>query len=399
MGQYKVFQNDFEMIQFLLNNIKVDPVSIKYFTVKQKILFFYFEKVKNKLCNIIKQDMISVGGDAAVSRDVARFKPGIGNVLLMGTIKQFNRFIEKAKFQPTPIRAIGKEINYYLENINKEGLYFKIKNKKYFCKKRTYLMGIINITPDSFYDGNRYNDFNRAIRQVDKLVQEGADILDIGGESTRPGSEKVTVQEEISRVLPVIKYIKKHYKIPLSLDTYKSEVARVGFDHGVAIINDISGLRFDKKMADCIGKNKASVVLMHIKGTPRTMQKSPEYQDLMGEIKNYLEDSIKIALDNGIKFDNIIIDPGIGFGKTVEHNYIILKKINELKVLNRPVLIGLSRKSLIGKVIDKPAEERLNGTIVLNTLSLLNGADIVRVHDVKAHREMIKLMEFYFKVY
>ncbi len=397
MGQLLLFQNQEELSRFLKNIIKVDPISIKYFAAKDKVHFFYYENIQNKLCNIIKQDMISAGGDTAVSKDVGRFIRGCTNALLMGTSKQFNIFIKKSFSQPPTIRKIGKEIKGYLKSLNQEEIKFKIKNKTYNCKNKAYLMGIVNVTPDSFYDGDRCSNYEAAVRQVRQIIKQGIDIIDIGGESTRPGAEKITPEQEIKRVLPVVKYIKKNFKTPVSVDTYKSKVAKAVLDEGAEMINDISGLRFDKNMAGVIAEYKASVVLMHIKGTPLTMQRNPEYNNLMGEIKDYLAQSIKIALDNSIQFDNIIIDPGIGFGKTVQQNYIILRKINELKILRRPVLIGLSRKSLIGKVLNNKVDERLTGTIALNTLSILNGANIIRIHDIQEHREVIKLMEYYYK--
>lgn len=275
---------------------------------------------------------------------------------------------------------------------------FKIKEKIFDCSKKPLIMGILNLTPDSFYDGAKYSQLDSALIQVEKIIAEGADIIDIGGESTRPGSEKVEIEEELQRVIPVLKKIKRKFGISVSVDTYKSEIAEASLDEGAEIINDISGLKFDTKMAEIISKYNASTVLMHIKDTPGTMQDNPEYDDVINEIKKYLQESIQIAVDNGIKFDNIIIDPGIGFGKNVEDNYKIIKQINEFNKLNRPVLIGLSRKSLIGKVLNNKVEERLSSTVLLNAISIMNGAGIIRVHDVKEHRDMIKLLEIYKKV-
>ncbi len=397
MGEYITFQNKKDLSRFLLDKIKVEPASIRYFTVKDRIHFLFFEQTANQLCNIIKQDMISAGGDAAVSREVGRFIKGKSNLLLMGTEKQLNIFVEKSCSQPPTIKKIGQNVQTLLNSLNAGDLKFKIKNRTYNCKNKIYIMGIMNITPDSFYDGNKYNNYRDALSGIREMIKQGADIIDIGGESTRPGSEKITAKEEIKRVLPLVKFIKKNYKVPVSIDTYKSEVARAVLSEGADMINDISGLRFDPKTAGVIAKHKASVVLMHIKETPKTMQKNPQYSNLICEIKDYLSGSIKIALDNSIKFNNIIIDPGIGFGKSAEHNYIILKRLNELKALSRPILIGLSRKSLIGKVLNNEAKSRLNGTIALNTLSIVNGASIIRVHDIREHKEVKKLLEFYYK--
>ena len=271
-----------------------------------------------------------------------------------------------------------------------------LKTRTLNLNNKTLIMAILNVTPDSFFDGGKFNSYDKGIARIDSFIKQKADIIDIGGESTRPGADKVRAKKELERILPFIKYIKKKYKILVSVDTYKSMVAEAVLDEGVDIINDISGLQYDKKLAKIIARHKAGVVLMHIKGTPKTMQAvGPRYKDLMAEIKTYLLASIKIALENGIAYDNIIIDPGIGFGKTVEQNYTILNKLPELKVFKRPILIGLSRKSLIGKVLNnQPASERLIGTIVLNTVSILNGAQIIRVHDVKEHREVVRLLEY-----
>ena len=271
-----------------------------------------------------------------------------------------------------------------------------LKTKTINLSNKTLIMAILNVTPDSFFDGGKFNSYDKGIAQIESIIAQKADIIDIGGESTRPGADKVNAKQELERILPFIKYIKKKYKILVSVDTYKSAVAEAVLNEGADIINDISGLQFDKKLGKVIAKHQAGVVLMHIKGTPKTMQAvNPNYKDLMAEIKAYLQLGIKIALENGIAYDNIILDPGIGFGKTVEQNYIILNKLPELQVFKRPILIGLSRKSLIGKVLNnQPASERLIGTVVLNTVSILNGAQIIRVHDVKEHKEVVKVLDY-----
>ncbi|MBN1898161.1 MAG: dihydropteroate synthase [Spirochaetes bacterium] len=277
-----------------------------------------------------------------------------------------------------------------LLDLNKTGS----KQKVFDLQNRILIMGVLNLTPDSFYDGGRYIKKEEAIKKACSLVNEGADILDIGAESTRPGALKLSEQEERDRLIPVLKALRKRIRIPLSVDTYKSEIARAALDEGCDIINDISGLGFDKKMAPVISAYRAGLVIMHMKGTPRTMQKNPAYRDLITEIKNFFKKSLKIALEKGINYDKIILDPGIGFGKTVEHNYSIINRLSEFKTFKRPVLIGVSRKSLIGKVLDQSAEERLLGTIVLNTVSILKGANIIRVHDVKEHKDLLRLLKF-----
>jgi dihydropteroate synthase len=259
---------------------------------------------------------------------------------------------------------------------------------------KTYIMGILNVTPDSFSDGGLYFNKNKAIEHALKMEDEGADMVDIGGESTRPGSEAIPVKEEIRRVVPVIEKLIKKIKIPISIDTYKSAVAKAAFEAGASIVNDISGLRFDPEMPEVVAHHKVPVVIMHIKGTPKNMQKNPTYTALIPEIMDYLREGIEIARAVGIADDKIIIDPGIGFGKTVEHNLEIIKRLNEFTGFEKPILLGPSRKSFIGKILsmnhdgsylgDLPVTERLEGTAAAVAVGIFNGANIIRVHDVKA---------------
>jgi dihydropteroate synthase len=254
--------------------------------------------------------------------------------------------------------------------------------------EKTHIMGILNVTPDSFSDGGLFSGKSSAINRAIQMVVEGADIIDIGGESTRPGSEPVTLEEEIERTIPVIETIVKEINIPISIDTCKSEVARRALDAGASMVNDISGLS-DPKMPQVVAEYKVPIVVMHIKGTPGDMQKNPVYEALIPEILDYLRESIRTALESGIPEDRIIIDPGIGFGKTFEHNLAIIHNLCEFSLLEKPVLIGPSRKAFIGKILGGvPPGERLEGTAAAVAISILNGANIVRVHDV---REMVKV--------
>ena len=260
-------------------------------------------------------------------------------------------------------------------------------------KERTHIMGVLNRTPDSFSDGGKFLDEDEAIRHVKKMVTDGADIIDIGGESTRPGSRSVSLQEELDRTIPIVSRISKEIDIPISIDTSKHEVAACAMREGATIVNDITGLKRDPKMADVISKSGASVCVMHIKGAPRDMQDDPTYQDLMREIIDSLGESISIALRSGISGDKIIVDPGIGFGKTLEHNLAILNRLAELKALGKPILIGTSRKSFIGKLLNKDIESRLMGTAATSALAIMNGANIIRVHDVKEMVEVAKMTD------
>lgn len=253
-------------------------------------------------------------------------------------------------------------------------------------------MGIINITPDSFYPGSRVDE-KQLLSRVEEMIRSGAEILDIGGESTKPGADAVSLEEELRRVVPAVRMIRAHFDIPLSVDTYKSEVARATLEEGADIINDISALRMDDKMADVVAHYDCPIVLMHMKGTPKTMQQNPEYVDVVEEIKEFFKERIEFAKSKGIKRENIIIDPGIGFGKKLEHNLAILNRIDEFKSLEVPLLIGASRKSMIGMILNLPAEERLNGTLAITAYCAMHNIEIVRVHDVKENIEVVKVIE------
>jgi len=274
-----------------------------------------------------------------------------------------------------------------------EGFFLNFSSKKIDLEKKVAVMGILNLTPDSFYDGGRYRTEKEILKRVEQMIEEGADIIDIGGESTRPGSDRVSVEEELRRTIPYLRKIRDLFDIPLSIDTYKAKVAKEAIEAGAEMVNDISGLRFDPEMAEVISSKNASVVLMHIKGTPKNMQDNPFYESLMDEIISYLRKSLEIALKAGIDFDRIVIDPGIGFGKTVEHNLFILKNLEELRILRRPILIGVSRKSFIGKVLDLPVEERLFGSLAATSVAVMNGARIVRCHDVRETRQVVDLVD------
>lgn len=260
---------------------------------------------------------------------------------------------------------------------------------------RTFVMGVLNITPDSFSDGGKYFtdklDIKKVIEDAIKMEKDGADFIDVGGESTRPGSEKISIDEELQRVIPVISEIKKKISIPVSIDTYKSEVAEEALKAGATIVNDISGFRFDENIADVTAKYDAGCILMHIKGTPVDMQKNPVYENVVEEVYEYLKGSIELAKSKGIK--NIIIDVGIGFGKTLDHNLELIRNLKVFRKLNCPILLGVSRKSFIDKIYPAPLNERLEGTIAANIIGIMNGANIVRVHDVLENVRAIKVAD------
>lgn len=249
--------------------------------------------------------------------------------------------------------------------------------------RRTLLMGIINVTPDSFYDGGKRFDPAKAVADGIGLVEAGADIIDVGGESTRPGAPPVSAEEEIQRVLPVVQGLRRTVKIPISIDTYKARVARAALAAGADIVNDISALRFDPEMAALLATEKVPVVLMHMQGTPQTMQAEPRYNNVLREVQDFLEARAIFALETGLERDHIILDPGIGFGKTLDHNLTLLSGLPALAAMGHPLLIGASRKTFIGKILDVKPEERLEGSLAAAVAAVFGGAHIIRAHDVK----------------
>jgi len=337
------------------------------------------EGIDCKAANILKQEILAVDGECAVSWDAILSKEENSPVLLMGTLEQYSRLIPKLKKQPFGLKGIAEEIKVVIENFNLTG-------------EKTKIMGILNLTPDSFSHDGLAGNLDSAVEQAKSMVKEGAEIIDVGGESTRPGAEPVSVEDELERVIPVIEKLKKEVKVPVSIDTYKTEVAAKALQKGASIVNDINGLRTEG-IASVIKKNKASVVIMHMQGTPRNMQENPSYGDVVGEIIRFLRERTEFAINSGIKPDNIIIDPGIGFGKTTEHNLEIINRLREFKSLGFPVLVGVSRKSFIGNVLDLPVEERLEGTLAAVTACVMNGANIVRVHDVKEVKRVVGIAD------
>ena len=256
---------------------------------------------------------------------------------------------------------------------------------------RPLVMGILNVTPDSFSDGGRYLEADAAIRRAEEMLGDGADVLDIGGESTRPGATTVSEAEERARVLPVLEALARRLDVPISIDTTKAGVARAGLEAGACIINDISGLRFDPSLADLAAERGAGLVLMHIRGEPRTMQEEIHYDDLLGDVTAELRASVETARSRGCRPEQLVVDPGIGFGKTAQHNLILLNHLDRLSTLGRPVMVGPSRKSFIGKVLGLGVDQRLEGTIAACVVALTRGARLFRVHDVGPVRRALDL--------
>ena len=269
------------------------------------------------------------------------------------------------------------------------GDWFCAKGRMIECRRRPLIMGIVNVTPDSFYDGGRYIDSNQAVAHACRLVEQGADILDIGAESTRPGADPVTEEEELARVVPVVAALAGQVPVPISVDTTKSAVALAALDAGASIINDVSALRWDREMASVVAQAGAAVILMHMQGTPHTMQVAPRYHHVVTEVADFLEERLHAAVEAGISKTHIVLDPGIGFGKLLEHNLEILDGLSVFTRLRRPLLVGASRKSFIGQLTGRPPEHREWGTAAAVAIAVDRGAGILRVHDVAATADIV----------
>ena len=257
---------------------------------------------------------------------------------------------------------------------------------------RPLIMGVVNVTPDSFSDGGEFLDPDRAIEHAAELVREGADVLDVGGESTRPGAEAVDAEEEIRRVVPVLDGL-VGVGVPISIDTSKAPVAAAALDAGATWVNDVTALRGDPDLASLCAERRCELVLMHMLGTPRTMQEDPRYDDVVADVKAFLAERIEAAVAAGVQEGRIWVDPGIGFGKTVEHNLELLRRLGELRGLGRPILVGTSRKSFLGRITGREVDERVGGTVASNVLAVANGADGVRVHDVAQMRDALRIAD------
>ncbi|MHB1347210.1 MAG: dihydropteroate synthase [Candidatus Humimicrobiaceae bacterium] len=365
-------------------------MSDKYINIAIRV-----DGVENKAVNILKQEMLARNGDVAVSRNAMYSFGEKSDIIIFGTQKNLRSFIDKIRLQPFGLKAMSIELDEFLNSLekNKSQNTFRISKNIFDFKNGTVVMGILNATPDSFFDGGKYLNFKDACSRADKIAGEGAHIIDVGGMSTRPGSVPVSSNEEAERTIPLINHIKKNHDILISIDTFRSEVAEMAVKEGAEIINDISGLVMDEKMKQVAAQTGASLVLMHMKGTPENMQDNPVYEDVIGEIYDFFRAQTNIALDAGVNREKIIIDPGLGFGKTPEHNFKIIKRLSDFKSLGYPILAGASRKSFTGMLLKLPPDERLEGSLAAAVLCVLNGADILRVHDVKETIRAVSLVK------
>jgi len=359
----------------------VDPMGIDIMEEKSRHHLIRLDDVDLKAALILKQDMLSLGGEAALRREAAGLNVKKTPVLLMGTTRQMRRLVSKLAGQPFKLAELSRSIETLLDTIDKERQYV-VMGQNLLSGGKKVVIGILNVTEDSFSDGGKYAGREAAVVRGVEMAAQGADIIDVGGESTRPGATPVSHTDELERVIPVIAGLVAEGVKLISVDTTKSEVAERAIQEGASIVNDISGMTFDPGMIRIAAACEASVILMHTKGRPENMQDNIAYEELMGEVCSYLEGAMDLAIGEGIPAEKICLDPGIGFGKSLEQNLELISRIGELRSLGTAVMAGASRKSFIGDLTGADAGHRMPGSVSAAVAAALQGADMVRVHDV-----------------
>lgn len=373
-------------IRLEMEKIGVDPAGINIMEPKNQFLIIKVTDLSLKAALLLKQEMLSKGGEVALPKEASKLSLEKVDAILSGTKKQYKELIKKLKAQPFGLVHLAAELERIIANRDKKNCRLTLGNYSFFLGQRTLIMGILNVTPDSFSDGGKFNELDAAIRRAIKMVEDGADIIDVGGESTRPGFRPVSQEEELSRVLPVIKQLKREINVPISIDSYKAQVAREALEAGADLVNDIWGLKADKEMASVVSAFNLPICIMH-------NRKKAEYHDLITDIINDLRESISLAYQAGISSEQIIIDPGIGFAKNLEENLEVMNHLEEFKSLGFPLLMGTSRKSMVGKALNLPPDDRLEGTAATVAVSIIKGADIIRVHDVKEMKRVAEMTD------
>jgi len=375
--------------------IDVEPAGIDIMAPKTEHRCIKLYDLAAQDALIVKQEMLSLDGDAAISRHALPPAGDATDVLLMGTVPQLKALAGKLTRQYDRLCSCAETVTGILDSL--EARHTLGLGDGLETGDRTLIMGILNVTPDSFYDGGSYATAEQALEQALEMADAGADVIDVGGESTRPGAAAVSTAEERQRVIPVIEAIADGIDVPLSIDTSKAVIADEALAAGATMVNDVTALRGDERMAGVVAEHDVPVCLMHMLGTPRDMQDNPGYNDVMAEICRFLYERAGYALQQGVSPKNIVLDPGIGFGKRtgtgIEDNCEILARLPELKSLGFPVMVGASRKAFIGNLCGCPPEERLEGSLGAAAMAVANGADIVRVHDVAATRRMTAVVD------
>jgi len=371
-----------------MRRIGVDEAGMGRMVPKARLLIILLKNLSRIQCNLLKQHCLSAGADLAIAHGIANEALESSDGLLIATLKQLEKLLSSMSQPLGNLAGIKQEISDVLKRYERESFSVRFPGGLLELAEIPRIMGVLNVTPDSFYDGGKHFQKEKALEAALQMEKAGAAVIDVGGQSSRPGSEEIPVEEEVRRAVPVIESLAGKTKALISIDTYRAEVARRALDAGAGMVNDITALRGDPEMARLVAERGVPLVLMHIKGTPKTMQENPTYSDLMTEITAYLREGIQIATSAGIDEEGIIVDPGIGFGKTVEHNLEILRRLSELRSLGRPILVGPSRKSFIGKITGKMPEGRLAGTAAAVAHCVLSGAKMIRVHDVEEMRDV-----------
>jgi dihydropteroate synthase len=384
--------------QKLMTSLGVSKEGIGIMSAKSRHCSFKIEGIRSWEANIIKQHLLSLGSDAAIERD-ALVKNIKTNAFIFGNVSQLRKLCKKLENQPFGLGQISKELVFCLDNINKEEFVFLARDKVLKIKK-PIICGIVNITEDSFSGDGLLKKCQPTssklkelvLRKAEVMIKNGAKIIDIGAESSRPFSRRINDAEEIKRIITALEIIRKKFKTTLiSVDTYKYSVAKKAIDYGADIINDITALRSDERKATLIKKHKLGCILMHMKGSPSTMQINPRYKDVVKEQIDFFKERLKFCSQKGINKDSILIDPGIGFGKRLEDNSKIINELYKFKIFGLPIFLGLSRKSFIGKILNVDTGQRLVGTIAASIIAINKGANILRVHDVAQTAQAFKV--------
>lgn len=383
---------DLQEAEKQIADLGVEPVSIDLMAPKALHFNLLVENVRAPVAIILKESMLAVGADAAINRNAITGKIDKCNVLVMATRKQLRKAATSLKMQPFGIDEIAVEMLRVADNYFSTPTPWKLPNGSEINFDYTRIMGIVNVTPDSFSGDGVGDSIDKAIERTLRCEKDGADIIDIGGESTRPGAEPVDEKTEMNRVIPVIMELKDKLKIPISIDSRKPSVAKAAIEAGAQIVNDVGGL-FDREMINLCAREGVPVIAMHMKGTPQTMQIAPHYDDVVGEVMQYLSNRVDDAVAAGIEKSQIAIDPGIGFGKRLEDNLDLIRRIGEFKTLGQPICLGVSRKSFIGKITSLTVEQRLEGSIAAACIGAWNGADIIRCHDVRETKLALQVVD------
>ncbi len=378
---------ELHQVREAITRVGADPAGVKVMSPKGVHRVLMAEGLNPRAANILKQEMLSLGAEAAVHREVVTHRVETTGVVMMASLRQYHRLVPKLKAQPFGLAKLAEEIRQVLQALEPAALrVLHCRGRELILGERTLVMGILNVTPDSFSDGGKYDQVDVAIRHALRMVEEGADIIDVGAESTRPTATPVPAEEEMHRLFPVLERLVPEVPVPVSVDTYKAVVAEGALARGAHIINDVWGLKADSAVAEVCARYQAPLILMH-------NQQGTHYQDLLGDILRSLRCSIATAEQAGVSREMLVIDPGIGFGKTVQQNLTVMARLGEFRSLGLPILLGTSRKSMIGHTLNLPVDQRVEGTAATVALGIAKGVDIVRVHDVQAMVRVVRMTD------